>query len=189
MGEHKESRGNSEIPREELLIALHELADQLGEAPRQVDMDMHGRYSARTYHNRFGSWANALEVAGYSPRPVGSAPQITREDLLKELHRLSETTDKHLTSQDMHSRGKYILGPFVREFGSWTAALQEAGITPDNRGNEITDQELIEEMRRLSRELNKKPTVEDMKRDGRYSSMTYYNHFGSWEAARDASGL
>ena len=57
-------RGSNPIPSEELLAELRVLSDEVDGAPRKLDMNAHGEYSADTYRLRFGSWLNALEEAG-----------------------------------------------------------------------------------------------------------------------------
>jgi tubulin polyglutamylase TTLL5 len=48
---------------EELIDALQELADELGESPTTTQMNEHGRYWSKVYRDRFGSWDDALDAA------------------------------------------------------------------------------------------------------------------------------
>jgi len=63
-------RLRSEIPTDELLAAIDDLADQLGRVPRWADNRREGEFSVTTYRNRFGSWKRALAAAGYDAPPT-----------------------------------------------------------------------------------------------------------------------
>lgn len=57
-----------EYSDDELIEDLKRLADRLDRVPRKVDMDEYGAHSGRTYQLRFGSWADAVETAGFEAR-------------------------------------------------------------------------------------------------------------------------
>jgi hypothetical protein len=52
-----------------------------------------------------------------------------------------------------------------------------------------TDDELLEEIRRLAKELGEKPTSRDMDEKGKYHNTTYQRRFDSWSAAVDEAEL
>lgn len=63
--------GQNRINHEDLLGAIHELADRLGREPTSQDMRKEGRYGTKAYRREFGSWTEAILEAGYSPyRPA-----------------------------------------------------------------------------------------------------------------------
>lgn len=55
---------NVPIQRQDLIDALHDLADDLGEPPTSSQMRNHGRYSPKPYRREFGGWVEALNAAG-----------------------------------------------------------------------------------------------------------------------------
>lgn len=57
-----EPRGG--IRRQDLLDALHALAEEVGKPPTSEQMREQGQYSATPYRNEFGGWVQALEAAG-----------------------------------------------------------------------------------------------------------------------------
>lgn len=63
------------IPREELLNAIQDLSDQLGETPTARQMNEIGEFTHRTMEIRFGSWNKALQEAGLDPNFDPSQPQ------------------------------------------------------------------------------------------------------------------
>lgn len=53
----------------------------------------------------------------------------------------------------------------------------------------ISDEELLDEIRRLADELGAPPTAIQMDTHGKYSVRTYRNHFGRWNRAIKAAGF
>lgn len=114
--------------------------------------------------------------------------RLSRGELLEELLRLSEEVDGTPTTRQMGSRGRYSVGPYRRVFGSWTEALEAAGMSAPQAGR-LSREELEEELLRLSEEVGGTPTREQMDRVGEYSSTVYAGRWGSWNAAVEEFGL
>lgn len=112
----------------------------------------------------------------------------TSEELLDELHRLREELDKTPATHEMNEFGEYSAGTYQYHFGSWNDALREAGFEPNqSQPGKIPTDELLSEIRRLARELNKTPTKKQLNDIGKYYVRTYQRRFGSWsEAVRQA---
>jgi len=104
---------------------LHRLQDELGRVPSTTDMNDHGSFSSGVYHNRWGSWNEALEAAGLTPRTQGT--QQSRAELIAELQRLAEDLGRPPKTTDMDDAGTYSHGVYYNEFESWEAALEAAG--------------------------------------------------------------
>jgi hypothetical protein len=114
--------------------ALHEelyrLRDELGHVPSSREMDAHGKFSRVTYRNRWGSWNEALEAAGLTPRT--QAQKLSRTDLLDELRRLADDLGRVPTTTDMADHGAYSHSIYYARFDSWSAALEASGLTSIN---------------------------------------------------------
>lgn len=177
----------AKIPTEDLLDELRRLADEIGRTPIQQDMNERGEYSPETYRIRFGTWTKALEMIGHTPTNVGR--HITSEQLLKEIRRVGEELNKVPSRRDLDQRGRYSASTYERRYGSWSEAVEQAGYEPRASDGKIPTEELIEELQRLDAELGKTPRQQDMDEYGEYSSDTYANRFGSWNAAIEAAGL
>ena len=115
-------------------------------------------------------------------------PRLTDSDLLQELHRLA-TDDQPPTLQDMREQGKHSVTTYYNRFGSWQEALLAAGFDPRSPQAEVSDDELLAELKALAEELNERPSATQMNRHGDYWASTYRNHFGSWNAALEAAGF
>lgn len=168
---------------EVLIDRLREFADEIGETPSSTRMDKEGPHTAKTYQNHFGTWNDALEQAGLRPNKQRG---ISDEELLSELNRLYNEKGWTPTGHDMDLRGEYSKSTLIRRFGSWEAALQEAGVDGDRRPK-IAKEDLLQELKRIAQKENREPRTVDMKAYGEYSTQVYLERFGSWaNAVREA---
>lgn len=115
-----------ERSREELLAELKRVADACNRKPTKSDMDEKGKFRADRYGDRFGSWNEALEAAGFEPRANGN--RIPEDDLLLGLQNLHRELGHVPKTTDMNEKGSYSPGTYVNRFGSWGAALDAANI-------------------------------------------------------------
>jgi hypothetical protein len=88
----------------------------------------------------------------------------------------------------MDEQGAYATKVAQRRFGSWNAALQEAGFDPHTRRN-IPDEELLTELTRLCDELGHVPSTVDMREHGEITIYPYIRQYGSWKRAVEAAGM
>jgi hypothetical protein len=170
------------LAEEELRDELRRLASELGHVPTVEEMNAEGEYWASTYRNRFGSWADAVEAAGFDSEKTGSA--ISPGTLLEELRRLGDELGKRPTVREMDEKGEFGSRTYVRTFQSWNHALEEAGFDLDE---ELTREDLIRDLRHLKQELGKRPTLREMNEKGPHSHTTYVKEFGSWSGALEAA--
>ena len=64
----QQSNQSLRVSEEELLTHLRDLATELGYPPSSRQMVAFGDYGVSTYETKFGSWNDALRVAGLEPR-------------------------------------------------------------------------------------------------------------------------
>lgn len=134
-----------------LITKLVDLDKLLGRNPIRADLKGSQRSdfpSASTYEKYFGTWNHALVAAGLNPNPRGirrggtrkcssnGYKKTSRETLIRNLQDISESLGRPVTYRDMNEIAKGRKYPGVRayknRFGSWSAALREAGIPPAN---------------------------------------------------------
>lgn len=169
-----------------LRATLQAVAARLGKTPTVVDYhedpetDMH----PKRYVEEYGSWESALESAGFDPEEMGSK-QIPDRELLAELQRLAQALDRSPTREDMDTEGEYSDTVYQNRFGGWNSALEQAML--DTR--ELSDEQLLSELQRLSRDLGRVPRAEDMDGEGAHAPVTYHRRFGSWRDALGKAGL
>lgn len=118
---------------------LQRVADTLGRPPTEQEMNEHGRFSARTYERRFGSWNDGLRAAGL---PVQRYRTLSDDDLLDELRRLADTVGRPPTCAEMREDGHFNPSTYAMRFGSWNDGLRAAGLSARPPGRPpVTDDE------------------------------------------------
>lgn len=107
------------------------------------------------------------------------------EELLNEIRRIADRSgvDGTLSSRVFDQHAEMSSSTVHRQFGSWTAAIKQAGLTPNTETTKIPRDDLIAELRRLRKEVDQIPTIDQMDEYGAYAYITYYERFGSWKAA------
>jgi hypothetical protein len=80
---------------------------------------------------------------------------------------------------------------FVRRFGSWNNAIREAGLIPrEGKGVSYTDEQLLDFLKELHKELGRLPTNSDLRSNPHYPvPTTYRTRFGSLVNALELAGL
>ena len=178
--------------KQELLDEIERVADELEKKPKLSDVTEHGRFSRQRYKNHFRSWSRALEKAEISVNSSSSQEEMnegkregtqststgggpSEEDLLQELQSIESFPSASVESVQKES--KYSISEYEDKFGSLEEALEAAGIDKD--------QQLIDEIERVSKELGKKPTTTEFDNCGEFDSGIVTSYFGSWENALD----
>lgn len=176
---------------EELIAEIQRLDREHARIPSTNLMRDEGKYSPQIIRDQFGSWDDALEAAGIDKR----------QRLIDELKRVDAECDERPTTTIASDISIYSPTYFSNEFGSWSDALEAAGITTQHSGrnsgttredttdDEPTDEELIAEIERLDEKSDKIPTAPSMRKEGQYGPEIYYDRFGGWDEALDAAGI
>lgn len=118
------------IPNDELLDELHNLAETLGRSPTQKDVIESGDFHPATYERSFGSWNAALREANLE---VHITHDVPRERLLDELRSVAADLGTTPTAKQIAKHGEYSIGPYKRQFGTWNRAVLKAGLEPNIR--------------------------------------------------------
>ena len=119
---------------EELLDAIRDLADELGETPTMNDIDAAQGYpSAVACYERFGSWNAALLEAGLEPSH--NKIEHTEDELLNAIRSLAKDLGRTPSSNDMNdAEGTPHTSTYQGRFGSWSQAVEAAGLNPYSPG-------------------------------------------------------
>ena len=112
-----------DVSEEDLISELNSLAEELDHVPRKDEMRSQGKWSAAVYQERFGSWNEALRVAGFEPNEWWRIP---RDDLLAELRAVADDLGHPPTTTETNKHGEFTIDPYQREFRTWPTALQAA---------------------------------------------------------------
>jgi hypothetical protein len=124
-----------DIPHEELLHDLKRVAGILGTGTvSQASYRSLGKFSEVTVARAFGSWVEALEVAGLN---ISSAwkPKAKEEELFSNMAAVWENVGRQPKQRDFRSpTSRFSPDAYVRRYGSWRKAL-EAFVAAANAGD------------------------------------------------------
>ncbi len=184
----------------ELIAELRRLASDDDERPTTTDVEERGAHAATTYRDRFGSWRDALDAAGFEPPP----PQgVTTEELLAEVRRLHDEFGGRPTTTVAREHGAYSIQTYYDRFDSWgdvlDAAFETVPVEDDDAAdsdeqlntNTYTDEELLAEIRRVAdvADSDGPPSVPVFNEHSNVSDSTIHRRFGSWNAGVERAGF
>ncbi len=111
------------ISEKELIADLQSVASIFGSnTVSQKAYSIHGKFDYSTLIRRFGSWNRALQLAGLS---IANEINISDERLFENLLVLWQHFGRQPRRSNLASPPSLISQtPYIRRFGSWTAALQ-----------------------------------------------------------------
>jgi len=183
------SKGGQKYTVDGVRQKLKTLADCLGRSPTTAEFReaydiSHGVFE---HYEGLNSYSEELRNLGLDP----SCPHdLTKDDLLDDLKRIGSEIGRVPRIKDVRKHGKCnSAGPYVRIFGRFTQALDEAGFAVSGaQRREISEQELIEDYKKVAEELGEVPSYTDINQHSKYSSTTYERTFGSFLLAKKAAG-
>lgn len=87
-----------------------------------AEYDKHGQYNSSTVSRRFGTWNEALAIAGIEPRNRF----FDEPELFENIQRVWLSKGKQPVRRDMddHPASLISSGAYKRHFGSWTQAMR-----------------------------------------------------------------
>lgn len=172
------------LPDEELLDEIRRLGEMVDGTPSTNDMKEQGRHHPSTYYDRFGSWKEAVRLAGFEPHQSGT--KIPTEKLISDIQRVADEIGHPPTINEYTEHGNHSIPTYTSRFGTWPAVIEEAGFEPGNP-SPIPRDWLLGDLRSLIDRSDGHPTIEEINTLGKYSAQTYRNRFGSKAAAIEAA--
>jgi 5-methylcytosine-specific restriction endonuclease McrA len=166
-----------------------------GLCPTHRQFNQFSRVHSATVAKEFGSWAEAMQAAGFEysrsrARPTeieGDSRNITPDLLMKELKSIAHKHNARVFQYEDYRRlgGKRARGTFCKYLGGWRQAVAGIGLRdgfsrprPDLRT--YTDEDYFAEMQRLWETLGRQPTTTEMRKYGKISPQSFQERFGSW---------
>jgi len=128
----EESRSLERYTDQELLNYIVKFYEDNGRVPTANDFLSDPQYpSSPTYRSHFGSWNDALEMAGFRPNKKNN---YTKQELLESLEKFYEENSRIPSTRDLRNNPKYPnFISFNRQFGNLENALKLLGL--ENRNN------------------------------------------------------
>lgn len=151
----------------------------------------YGKYSQCAIQNHFGTWRNALSLAGLrNERNPKERNRISDDEYFSDLQRVAAIIhDSTVPYRDYLRYGKYTPENIFRRFGEWDDALIAAGLKATGLARKrVSEQELYDEIEKMWRLLGHRPTSTDIIKKGlsKYSIDTYKRRFGGWRKALES---
>lgn len=171
---------------DKLLDFLRSYYEKNGKIPVLEDFSNNPEYpNYGTYRNHFGSWSNALKLAGL----YRQNKKYTDEELLNYLKAFYEENKIIPRMNDFVSNTGYPgYSIYQTRFGSWNNALKLVGL--DKKNKIYTDGELLNYLKAFYEENKIIPRVKDFVNNPGYPSFaTYQKRFGTWNKALKFVGL
>lgn len=182
----------SQLTDDEILNDIKATAEQLGTDYISISTyKSHGKYSQCAIQAHFGTWKNALQLAGLrNERMAAELKIISDEAYFDDLRRVAQIIKMNTVPYDAYKEhGKYAAEHIFKRFRKWNIALEKAGL--DSTGfskDKITEQECFDEIERMWRLLGRQPTSTDIIKRGvcKYSIDAFKRRFGGWRKALEA---
>ncbi len=141
-------------------------------------------HSRPTVVKYFGSVSNLLSAA-----KIDINKQITKDDLINDFLATHKKLSRIPTAKDIENNCEHAKSTFLRVFGSLDAVISAAGLEKPEVKDGLSDDELLEDLKRLHAELSHTPTNEDIMIHGKFSPNAYSRNFGSFSNALAKIGL
>lgn len=182
-----------------LLNELKRFYKENGRVPTSSEFDKAntGYPSRKTYSKYFGSFNNALILAGFTPKnntnpkakpmPDG-VKEYNKENLRYFFFKFIDEFGKVPTVKEMEKAKGYPTRQAYRKvFGSWNQAMIEFGFEPRNM--QYTDEELKEAFLSFVEKHGRIPSYKEFNNSEYPSFWCYQQRFGSWNNAVKAYGF
>ena len=182
----------SQLTDEEILADIKSTARKLGNDYISISTyKKHGKYSQTAIQAHFGTWKNALLLAGLrNERKQSELKLISDEEFFQDLQRVAKLLNsKTVPYEEYRKHGKYSAEHSFKRFGKWNIALEKAGLeTTGFNKDRISEQDCFDEIERMWRLLGRQPTSTDIIKKGicRYSIDTFKRRFGGWRKALES---
>lgn len=173
---------------EELLEDLRRVEKKIGKSPTCEEYRTYGNYSYTTYYRRFGGWNDAKAAAGLSQYAKTEDFAITEKELLEDLRHVARKIGKSPTKKEYRLHGEYDPDTIGNRFDGWNSAKDIIGLHR-NKDFDITDEDLLKDLKRVAKKINRSPTVVEYRNEGDYSAHIFDSRFDGWNSAKDAAGL
>lgn len=173
---------------EELLEELIEFGNKIGRRPRKVDCDEH-KFPIGKYQRRFGSWNNALKLAGFTT----SRMKYTRQELVGQIQQVAKNLNKVPCPTDIPNNAIYYA-----YFKDWIEVIEAAGFSyyETLAGYDFHDKKtvtkrvytkkgVIEEINSTAKKIKRVPLINDVA----VTEGNLFKYFDTWFEVLEAANI
>lgn len=171
-----------------IIAEIKRVANLVKDEPLTASLfEKHGRVGLTTIRRYFGTYENALRVAGLSHRFQGTHPsqRMSNDDVLEALRDLAIRLNKtELTVHDVEEHLPFARETLSRRWGTSQAAFRAAGLGVSKVWRRYTDDDCFENMLAVWTHYGRPPMHREMGvPPSRVGGKAYVNRFGSWNKA------
>ncbi len=174
-----------------------------GKPPPKKEFDRFSMVKSWAIRKHFGSWANAIQKAGFEYQGTNyehidlRRAKYSEDQMLADLHRLKDLNGGRYFSQSfyMANGGRYSVKTLKKHFqSSWQTLLQERlSLLPHverrlkihrqrlKRVSQFTNESLFSEIKRVWETLGRRPSYSEFKRLGHIGVKVYERRWGNWK--------
>jgi len=184
----------TQYTEKELINQLQKKAIELDRTPTAREAEQDERMAdTDTFQNWFGSWSDAVKVAGLIPNHI-NPKDTTKGELQKQLRDLSRIIGRSPTVYEVSSSPLcFDERYFIAHFGSITAAIESIGKKVYHKPTSkilYSDDELLNQLRNLAERLGHTPGQIEIREDALTANpLTYHRRFGSLTKAKELADL
>lgn len=174
---------------EALLNELRRVASELhGQRLTHERFNELARVHSTTVRYRFGSWKNALDIAGINETIAPRAKTLSREDVINVLHaHAKDFPNTPVTQVEIAKRLGVNHTTISKKYGKFKKLLEESGISPVPLGRRYTEEECFENIINLWTHYGRQPHFAELKKPpSKVGSKAYVLRWGGWRASLGA---
>lgn len=160
-----------------LIMKLKEYAASIKKTPTHAEFEKDSSVpSAKSYTKRFGTWNNAIELAGLKSNAIR---KFTKEEIIQDALDFYEKEKRSPHYNEL----RYSKDLIKKYWRGWAAFLLDIGLPPNLTYSKVTTKpELILFLQTLSKELGRIPNTTDVK-DAGVGRHLFLQKFGSYKNA------
>lgn len=142
------------MSKEEIVAAIRECTESLGRCPRVPELKKMKGIGLRTVRRHFGSYGEAVRVAGFDPE--GQGHKASMEALFADWARVCRALGKVPTIKEYGNMGRYSVGPLITRFGGWTETPRGMQEFAEEKGLEADCKDVLEMIKLHEARLNRR---------------------------------
>lgn len=141
-----------------------------------------------TVRRRFGSWKNALDLAGIDEKVAPRFNPVSRDTVIQAISlQAQEIPGVSPTLESVAQRLGVHKTTLAGKFGTWQSLLREVGLDPVPMGRRYTDEECFENIVALWTYYGRQPNFAELNQaPSTVGSKAYVRRWGGWRAALSA---
>lgn len=171
---------NYNVKEKEIIEEIVRISKKLGKTPSEKEFTTHSILSADLVKLRFGRFNKALVMAGLR---VNIGRGLSFEDIKSEIERISKLLNKTPTRRELIKYSKTFRSIkavlLATKSKTWNECLTKCGFEINHLYN-IPDEDLIAEIKRLEKELDRLPGPREMREFGKYDPGAYSRKSGTY---------